>query len=433
MRRILLIAIMLISYSLTFAQSEDFVEATIDVDAPYIGQPVIYTIRVFTTRDVQDAAVIEPRFNGFGRASFVADAIVSSESRNSTAYTVIEYSLLLYPLRAGEQMIDPFRIEIPETPFEAATSVQTDTLTVNVQPLLEGAPQSFKNAVGQFDIEATIDNPTIAAGDAITLSVTVNGTGNIEQIIAPDIAIPTTWRNFPQPPITNQETLRFAEKTFAWAILPDTEGEFEFPPIEFSFFNPQTLTYETRLTTPFAITVTEGNAASAQQSAQINRFEQVREAPALKTPAQSFLPPLTPVLFWLLWLIPPLIALALWLPRRTVSRPRQGRSRRVRGSNALTRSRDQLKAAQSAEPRLVYQQVQKTILDYLSTKSGMQVGGDEVPSKIGHLPLKLQHLLIQCLEEAASGQYAPVSRDDANTLLLQTLKILNAVEKAWQK
>ena len=129
MRRVIILLLICISSSLTFAQSEDFVEVSIDIDVPYVGQPLIYSIRVYTTRDVQNTTVIEPRFDGFGRSSFVSDATVSSEARNGSVYTVVEHSLLLYPLRAGEQTIDPLRIEIPETPFESATSVQTEALT----------------------------------------------------------------------------------------------------------------------------------------------------------------------------------------------------------------------------------------------------------------------------------------------------------------
>ena len=149
-----------------------------------------------------------------------------------------------------------------------------------------------------------------------------------------------------------------------------------------------------------------------------------------------FLPALTPILFWLIWLPFPLIALILWLPRRARLRPVQERRRRENrytNANALIRSRDQLKAVQTLEPRAAYQQIQTVIYNYLSMKAGIQVTENDIQSSIGHLPPKLQGLLMQCIEESESGQYAPVSKEDVTTLLRQTMKILNAVEKAWQK
>lgn len=433
MRWFLILFLIVMCFSLTLAQSDNFIEAAVDIESPFVGQPIIYTIRVFTTRDIQNTSIVEPRFSGFGRSSFIADATVASEVRQGVAYTVIEHSLLLYPLRVGEQTIEPLRIEVPETPFEAAISLQTAALTVNVQPLPEDVPIAFKNAVGQFDIEASVDMTSVPAGSAVILSVTVNGTGNIEQIIAPDVNFPEAWRVFPRQPITDQNTLRFATKTFQWTLLFDLEGIVEIPSIAFGFFNPQSQTYETRITASISVTVTEGIAASVEESiVQQTAIEQSREPLPLKQSAQSLLPPIPPLLFWLLWIISPLIVLVLWIPRRAKSRPRRERTRRVRGQrNVLKRTRDQLKAAQSAESREAYQQISIAIFDYLSLKSGLEVTDADVKEKIGHLPPKLQHLLLQCLEEAASGQYAPVSKEDVNTLLRQTMKILNAVEEAW--
>jgi hypothetical protein len=433
MKQTLLILILVVCCSLTFAQSNDFVEASVDVTSPYVGQPVIYTIRVFTTREIENASFVEPRFDGFGRSSFIPETLIGSESRNGVAYTVIEQALLLYPLRTGEQTIEPLRIDIPETPFETATSVQTESLTINIQALPEGAPEAFKNGVGQFDIRAEVDTATVVAGNAITLSVTVNGTGNIEQIIAPDIILPETWRIFPRPPIIDQNTLRFATKTFQWTLLPENVGTVEIPAIAFAFFNPQTQAYETRFTTPVTLTVTEGSTTSQQTIIQQASIEESREPLTLKADSNGFLQPIPPLWFWLLWLIPPFVVLVLWLPRRAITRPRRERAvRRPRSKNALQNAKSQLKTAQSHEPVSAYQQIRTTIYDYVSTKSGVEVTQENIHDKIKHLTPKIQNLLLQCLEEAASGQYAPVSAEDVNGLLRQTLKVLNAVEEVWQ-
>jgi hypothetical protein len=433
MKYIVPILLLLAYCNLAVAQSDNFVEASIDIEAPYVGQPIIYSIRVFTTREIENASFVEPRFDGFGRSSFMPEILVGSESRNGVPYTVIEHALLLYPLRTGEQTIEPLRIDIPETPFETATSVQTESLTINVQPLPEGAPEAFKNAVGQFDIRAEVDTTTVVAGNAITLSVTVNGTGNIEQIIAPDITLPETWRIFPRPPLIDQNTLRFATKTFQWTLLPENVGTVEIPTIAFAFFNPQTPAYETRFTTPIALTVTEGSATSQQTIIQQATIKESREPLALKADMNEFLQPLPPLWFWLLWLIPPFVVLVLWLPRRAMTRPRRERTtRRPRSKNALQNVHNQLKTAHTLEAPAAYQQIRAAIYDYVSVKAGVEVTQESIRDKIKHLPPKLQQMLLQCLEEAASGQYAPVSAEDVNGLLRQTMKTLSAVEEVWQ-
>jgi hypothetical protein len=418
------------------AQAPDsFVEATIDLESPYVGQPLVYTIRVFTTRDIENTTVDEPLFSGFGRATFEAEPTVASETRDGIAYNVIEHPLLLYPLRPGQHIIDPLRIHIPETPFEPELIVETEPIPVAVRALPDAAPDTFKNAVGQFDVQASVDHNNPSAGTVFIFSLTVTGTGNLEQIIAPDIQFPETWRVFSRQPISELSTLRLGSKTFQWTIIADTEGQAEIPSAEFSFFNPQSQVYETRLTTPVALTI-DAASLDVQQDTDIaeTTIVRVNEPGPLKAVIfASGLTPLPPLGFWLLWLIPPAIVLILWLPRRVKIPPPIRRRRQVRGSHkALKHTMTRLRAVQKDNPRLAYEQIGQAILDYLSMKVGKSITLEDVPDAISHLPVKLQHVLLQTLEDAASAQYAPVTENDVTGLLQQTLKVLNAVDKVWK-
>lgn len=425
--RWLIVAILL---SLSFpvaAQGAPFAQGLVDNAHPFLGQPIIYTLRIYTVGDTSNSKVIDPSFAGFGRASLILNASTSSEMLGTTLYQVVEQPYILYPLHTGTMTIDPFTIDLPETPFQNGMTILTDPVTVDVQALPDNAPLSYKNAVGQFEIEASSSVSEVASGDTFTLSMTISGAGNLEQVVAPNITLPDSWSLFDNQTSVEQDNPRFGRKIFQWTVIPIGEGSYEIPSIEFAFFNPQSGQYETRRTAPIAMKILPGKAS-------ITPIIPTREAvvtndspPALK-PIVSGLAAYPPLWFWLLWLIAPLIVFVMWLSGK-VQAPLQARRRRVqKGSRAIREFREALKQAQANEPKAAYLSVEQAIYKYLAAKYGANIAFDNVQEFIANLAIPLQEQVIACIEEAHEGQYAPVSKRDVISLLKQSLQVFIAVE-----
>src|SRR5262249_12889463 len=90
----------------------------------------------------------------------------------------------LFPLQAGKLTVGPMESE--GTTFSTAVYAtggavkKTSPLTIEVAPLPSGAPAGFDPAnVGRFQVAATIDRARVAAGEPVTLKVTVTGQGNL--------------------------------------------------------------------------------------------------------------------------------------------------------------------------------------------------------------------------------------------------------------
>jgi len=429
----LLLLMIFIPTNIQQAQSENtsFLEATVDNLRPYVGQPITYTVRIFNAGNLEDAANEPPNFIGFGRVAETNNA--STETINGIPYTVTSQQITLLPLRAGDSTITPYRLSISETPFQSAAIIESQAIAISVQALPDNPPDSFRNAIGQFDVTAAVDKRKINVGEVITLTVNITGTGNIEQILAPILPLLAQWRVVEETPNYQQTNPLFGTVTFRWSIMPLSGNPTEIPSIAFSFFNPQLGTYETRQTPPIPIEVVGNLQIDADKQVTTASATAQTEEPPLKLypNTSSQLPPEPPMFFWFLWGIPPLLVFGLWAIRKPQARITHSTTNRkqIRRSQALQHLRNALKQAQQAEPKAAYAQIYNTILNYLSSTTGQPIEESNVASQIGPIPANLQPHLLQCLDEASSGQYAPITQADVHVLIKRTLQVCTAIER----
>ena len=137
----------------------------------------------------------------------------------------------------------------------------TEPVRVSVRPLpLDGRPDSWIGVIGDLDVRIT---PTDAAvGQPLTLTLTLSGTGALDDAFPPDL---TT-----RPEIT--DAFRIYEPTsrrvrdgrlFTWALRARRAGSVEFPAIELSWFDPEQGRYVTGHTSPIELRIREGETLAA--------------------------------------------------------------------------------------------------------------------------------------------------------------------------
>ena len=410
------------------AQGAPFAQGLVDNTIPYLGQPIIYTLRIYTVGETTNSSVIEPSFAGFGRASLTLDANVSSEVIGTTLYQVVEQPYILYPLNTGTMAIEPFTIDLPETPFQNGMTIFSEPLSIEVQALPENPPMSYKNAVGQFEIEVSTSTRELTSGDTFVLSMIISGSGNLEQIVSPNVTLPEGWALFDNDSVVEQDNLNFGRKIFEWTVIPTGEGFYEIPSIEFAFFNPQAQQYETRRTASTAMTLLPNGSLSTLIIPTREPVTTNDTPPILKSTTIG-LAAYPPLWFWILWLIAPVILFFMWIPTKLKAQPQRRRRRVQKGSRAIREFKKTLKQAQANEPKVAYLSVETAIYDYLSAKLGENITFDNVEGFITELPLPVQEQIMVCIEETHQGQYAPVGKADVIALLKQCLRVFTDVEE----
>lgn len=120
-------------------------------------------------------------------------------------------------------------------------------ITIEIHPFPnEGMPASFNGALGEeFQLSLEALSPTsVTVADTIKLKLSISGKGEFTTVDMPDIACQPGMSGFfgisDFPPLVNQKK---NQKTFTFEVNPLSSVVKKFPPLEFSFFNPNTKTY----------------------------------------------------------------------------------------------------------------------------------------------------------------------------------------------
>lgn len=268
----------------TTAEAPDaFVEQQVDVENPYVNQPVLYSFRFLRSVQAVEAQWDPPPFDGF----WVEDLGKERQYQrvlNGQTYLVTEIRKVLYPLSAGVLEIpshgltcklvlprrssgrrgDFFGDDFFENPFfagrEAVTKIlKPDPIRLHVKPLPEtGRPADFSGLVGDFSLSTEIGQVRLRVGDSTTLTVTVSGRGNLRDLAqVPPEEIPGC-KLYPDKPSLEWKATEegiHGTKVFKKALVPLQPGDLEIPAATLSYFDPYEQAYRTARTHPIVVTV----------------------------------------------------------------------------------------------------------------------------------------------------------------------------------
>lgn len=256
-----------------------FLKVIIDRSSLYKGEFITATVKLYSILNINDLGNLQlPKFNGvFSQEIEIPQIKLNRENLNGKVYiTGVIKQYYLFPQQSGDIKIDPFSIEAvvaqptgkrsrspfddfwglePETNYQwVKKTIKSKPIIINVKPLPQGAPSSFKGAVGSFTLKAEMDKNKVKTNDAITIKATINGTGNIKLVDPFELKIPVDFETY--DPKTNLNIKGISgTKTFEYVMIPRHSGTYTIPSIEFSYFDSQTKQYKTLHTNDFNITV----------------------------------------------------------------------------------------------------------------------------------------------------------------------------------
>lgn len=217
----------------------------------------------------------------------------SREEIEGVLYNVLTFKTLLSAIKPGTIDIPPAKLDsqmqLPggappgfddpifrqmmggQSPFTQTKeiAVKTDPLHLEILPLpKEGRPASFAGAVGQFDIDSSVQNPRPAPGDPVTLSVRIEGKGNFKGMGAPVLTGTDGWRSY--PPTDKFEGSDYLSlsgvKTFDYTLIAQ-EPRQSSPGAEFSYFDPSAAKYVTLSAKALPVDASPGNPTNSSASA----------------------------------------------------------------------------------------------------------------------------------------------------------------------
>ena len=144
----------------------------------------------------------------------------------------------------GNDMLPAIKSETP------AIKISVTALPQNIKP------PSYKNAIGQYTMETSLDSPTnVEVGEKMMLKMTIKGSP-LEGVDLPDLCCqPGMAGRFHMSDIPPAPQLKTNSVQFLIEIRPMDAELKEIPSLEFSFFNPDKGVYERVFSKPIPITV----------------------------------------------------------------------------------------------------------------------------------------------------------------------------------
>ena len=259
----------------------------------YVGEQIVLTYKLYTKVPVSSVSLSKmPSYAGFWTKDISDNSGTlrqSSEYINGIEYTSAEVNkVIIVPQRSGKLTLDPMTLEcIAQVrternnsrsidPFEAffndpffnrnITNVKKEltsqTLTIEVKNLPEnGKPASFAGAVGNYNFKSDIDKTELSTNEAVTITLTVSGTGNVELLQMPAPVFPPDFEVY-DPKITTSTNVGSqgltGTKKAEYLVIPRRAGTFTIPAIEFSYYNPSNESYQTLSSQLYEIKVEKG-------------------------------------------------------------------------------------------------------------------------------------------------------------------------------
>lgn len=271
-----------------------FAKTFVNKSKVYAGEQITVTHKVYTRMNLKGFQDVKfPSYNGFWSQEVprTTQYQITSENVNGVQYNVVEIKkAFLFAQRSGKIEIEPMEVEcvvreksgkrndpfsqiFGNDPFfgfdsykDVSYTVKSNALSIDVVPLPEaGKPSDFPGAVGNFSMNASIDNDKVKANDGINLKITISGKGNLKLIDAPKIDFPDEFESY--DPKTN-ENISTSEggvsgsKTFEYLLIPRHEGIYKIQPWNFTYFDADKKSYISLPSKEFTITVEKGTGNS---------------------------------------------------------------------------------------------------------------------------------------------------------------------------
>lgn len=279
-----------------------FIKMVANKTSCYVGEPVVVSFNLYTRLRSETNVTDAPSFNGFSVSDMDVNQNATPEKINGKTYSCyVLRKVQLYPLQSGTFTLTPIEATNNVTFLkygsntiqsndpvmqmmqdfggavgsagdyvQKSVSLQSNSLTINVKPLPESnVPATFKGAVGDFGIQTDLDKNQLTTDDAGNLKITIKGKGNFKMVNAPIVHWPAGIDAYDakvKDQINKQDVPHDGNKIFNIPFTITKAGKYSIPPVDFSWFNPETGMYETKTTEPIAFQVSKGRKPIAGKS-----------------------------------------------------------------------------------------------------------------------------------------------------------------------
>ena len=271
-----------------YATGKYFVRAEPSRTSVYPGQQLILDYRLYTSVDVNSFRFNNaPEFTGgYAEEMKNYNAGTRNVRLNGKEYTTkIMARMAIYPTASDKITVNDVPITLGisdgnDDPFSSlfGTSspvpMNVEGVEIKVKPLPVPQPQNFSGAVGTFDYNYTLDKTTLTTDDAVKLTFTLSGNGDMKKIILPVLIENDSIEPYDPQPVdeSTEETNNgiVTTKTYTISLIPKITGDItlRIPPLV--YFDPTAGRYKTINPKSAIIKVSKGHKPPGTVAPQPN-------------------------------------------------------------------------------------------------------------------------------------------------------------------
>tara|TARA_R100000935_G_scaffold36196_1_gene57061 strand:+ start:181467 stop:183233 length:1767 start_codon:yes stop_codon:yes gene_type:complete len=443
--------------------------AEVSNSTPFLNEAITVTYKLYVSHDVGITSnwreISTPKYADFWSQNINTQGnykTYDTKYKGEDYRYVILRSTVLYPQKTGELDIEPLTLDIPvdvrsnkrdmfgrQRVARVNKTVSAGARTINVKPLpIEGKPDDFTGAVGNFQFQLQTNKTTLDANEALELTAKISGKGNLKLFDLPGLKLPSALEVY-TPERDNQVTVQLdgmrgtiSEK---YTVVPQFKGNYPVRPITFSYFNPKTERYETLASEEIVINVENGPVAKTEPTKDASivaedlddaQFKFIKLDANLKPIATT--PFFKSTLFWSL-LGGPMLLIPLFIVAGKKRRDRLSdvEGMRLRKANRLAK-KYLSEAKKNMKDRVVfYEALERAFHNFLKAKLTLETS-DFSKEKISALLEEKQvqpevvSEFIQLLKSCEYARYTPTSQVAMQQDYEKAARIISTIDKQIQ-
>ena len=410
-----------------------------------------------------------PEFKGFLKQDLeIGEIQTELEHYNGRNYqTAVLYRALLFPQRSGDIKIDPAHFEavlrvqnraqvrsIFDDFFNSYTTalkpLEAAGVTIHVEPLPAGKPSGFSGGVGQYSISSKISSTELQANEAVTLTLTIQGAGNMKLLKTPAVDWPEGFEVY-DPKVTNNFKNTAAgmsgTKVVEYLAIPRAGGSYTIPPIAFAYYDTKEDAYRTLYTPEYTLNIARSTSEETS-GAVVNNFVNKEDIQQLGTDIRYIYTGTAPVtkkqsalqfgtlFFWLCYVLPLMLAAVLFIVFRKKIQENADITRlRYKKANKVAQRR--LKTAERLlrenQKEAFYEEIERAAWTYLSDRLSIptaQLNKENIAQILREKAVSDQLIeeVHQVLTTAEFARYAPTTDHAMQDMYDTTTRLINALE-----
>lgn len=260
----------------------DDIELNIDIskNEVYLNEPISVEFKLLFNPKINVTNLGEidsPEFNNFWSQNIKIPRLeIKSTSYKGQRYNYVTWKkTLLFPQKTGNLDLLPLTLDVTvDVPTnrrdffgniiytQTSKKVSSRKRTIKVKDFpTKDKPESFNGAVGKFDISLLSSKSELKATESFQLELKVTGNGNLKLFSLPEIIVPSSLEKYDpefKENIKSSISGMNGQISNTYTIVPQFKGKYPIPPVEFSYFNPETEKYMIIKTSESIVDVTEG-------------------------------------------------------------------------------------------------------------------------------------------------------------------------------